>query len=289
MPTIITIRNPSELIFIELINHHSYDSWSILYTTHVFLKVMQHSPGLVVGGQSTRHLQPHGPGGRVLAVVLRDEAGAEHLVLLLCAVHSRGGLEGSCTLQSSKVSVIVRCCNYLVLFQTWHYLLCTMLHLALSRLLWRDSVLRLLMVPESRDKVWHVEDTWPREPLRHEDWPLPSWHGGLLCLLQQDGASGGLSSEKDGLKWTNDGGYRIPDNIVEGGGGSASRQWSWDWFWCDRGRADVRVSKLCDNSITCHDCVTNLSLWRWCPLRRSTATLCLSLQNTRFVWIMSGL
>ena len=176
-----------------------------------------------------------------------------------------------------------------LLFQTWHYLLCTMLHLALSRLLWRDSVLRLLMVPESRDKVWHVEDTWPREPLRHEDWPLPSWHGGLLCLLQQDGASGGLSSEKDGLKWTNDGGYRIPDNIVEGGGGRASRQWSWDWFWCDRGRADVRVSKLCDNSITCHDCVTNLSLWRWCPLRRSTATLCLSLQNTRFVWIMSGL
>ena len=91
---------------------------NIIYTTHLFLKVMQHSPGLVVGGQPPCHLQPQVPGGRVLAVVLRDEAGAEHLVLLLCAVHGRSGLEGSCTLQSSKVSVIiVRCCNYL-LFQT---------------------------------------------------------------------------------------------------------------------------------------------------------------------------
>ena len=52
----------------------------------------------------------------------------------------------------------------------------------------------------------------------------------------------------------------IPDIIVEGGGGSDSRPRSWDCFCCDRGRADVRVSKLCDNSITCHDFVTNSSL-----------------------------
>ena len=78
-----------------------------------------------------------------------------------------------------------------------------MLHLALSRLLWRDRVLLLLMVPESRDVVWHAEDkcdTWPREPLRHVDWPHLSWQcwvcdGGLLCRLQQDGARGGLSYE----------------------------------------------------------------------------------------------
>lgn len=78
-----------------------------------------------------------------------------------------------------------------------------------------------------------------------------------------------------------------PDKMVEGGGGRASSPWSEDWCWCDRGRGDVSVSKLCDSSITCHEYVTNLSLRRWCPLLGPTATE--SLQNTRFVWIMSGI
>ena len=46
-------------------------------------------------------------GGGILAVVLRDEAGAEHLLLLLIrAEHGRLGLERFCTLQSSELSVI---------------------------------------------------------------------------------------------------------------------------------------------------------------------------------------
>lgn len=224
----------------------------------------QNSPWLVVWRQSARHLEPPVPGGGVLAVLLRDEAGAEHLLLLLiCAEHCRLGLERSCTLQGSELSVVSDVTLKLII--SYIYLLWTMLHLARSRLLFRDRVLRLLMVPESRDIVWHAEVAWPREPLRHVDWPQLSWHGCdcdgcLLCLLQQEGASGGLSSDKNvkySSQQTHDDGHRwSPDKMAEGGGGRVSRSWSHDWAWCNRGRWDGSVSKLCDSSITRHKFVT---------------------------------